>query len=69
MSIDLKYQVPTVALHTQMFATFFDGVARHSPEGMWFKQRAEEAGFAEAVKERDGGANIAEGVSRKSSSN
>jgi enoyl-CoA hydratase len=50
--------------HTQMIATFFDGVARHTPEGLWFKQRAEEVGFAQAVKERDGGAPIAPGVSR-----
>lgn len=50
--------------HTQMMATFFDGVARHTPEGMWFKQRAEEVGFGQAVKERDGGAPIAPGVSR-----
>lgn len=49
---------------TQMFATLFDGITRHSPEGVWFKQRAEEVGFQQAVKERDGGAPIAEGVSR-----
>lgn len=50
--------------HTQLLATLFDGVARHSPEGLWFKQRAEEVGFAQAVKERDSGAPIAPGVSR-----
>ena len=49
---------------TQMFATLFDGVARHTPEGMWFKQRAEEVGFKQAVQERDSGAPIAEGVSK-----
>ena len=49
---------------TQMFATLFDGVARHSPEGLWFKQRAEEVGFKQAVKERDGGDPIAPGVSK-----
>ena len=49
---------------TQMFATLFDGTARHRPEGMWFKRRAEEAGFKQAVGERDGGGPIAEGVSR-----
>ncbi|MFP3942973.1 MAG: crotonase/enoyl-CoA hydratase family protein [Alphaproteobacteria bacterium] len=49
---------------TQMFASLFDGVARHSPEGVWFKQRAEEAGFKQAVKERDSGEPIAGGVSR-----
>lgn len=40
---------------TQMFATVFDGITRHSPEGVWFKQRAEEVGFQQAVKERDSG--------------
>jgi enoyl-CoA hydratase len=50
--------------NTQRFATLFDGMTRHSPEGVWFKQRAEEAGFKQAVKDRDGGAPIAPGVSR-----
>jgi len=50
--------------NTQRFATLFDGITRHSPEGVWFKQRAEQAGFKQAVKERDGGAPIAPGVSR-----
>ena len=49
---------------TQMFATFFDGVARHSPEGRWFKARAEQVGFKQAVQERDSGDPIAPGVSR-----
>ena len=39
---------------TQMMATLFDGAIRHTPEGMAFKARAEEAGFKQAVKERDG---------------
>jgi enoyl-CoA hydratase len=43
---------------TQTLATLFDGMTRHSPEGMWFKQRAEEAGFHQAVQERDSGAPI-----------
>jgi enoyl-CoA hydratase len=50
--------------NTQMIATLFDGITRHSPEGMWFKQRAEEVGFKQAVEERDSGTPIAEGVSR-----
>jgi len=49
---------------TQILATFFDGVARHSPEGLWFKERAETVGFKQAVAERDGGDPIAPGVSR-----
>ncbi|MBP6013863.1 MAG: crotonase/enoyl-CoA hydratase family protein [Alphaproteobacteria bacterium] len=51
-------------VQTQMFATLFDGIARHSPEGVWFKQQAEEKGFKEAVRQRDSGAPIAEGVSK-----
>ncbi|MEM6485735.1 MAG: crotonase/enoyl-CoA hydratase family protein [Pseudomonadota bacterium] len=45
--------------NTQRFATFFDGVARHSPEGLWFRERATQAGFKQAVAERDSGAPIA----------
>ncbi len=53
-----------MGLHTtQMFATLFDGITRHSPEGNWFKQRAEEVGFQQAVAERDSGETIADGVS------
>jgi len=40
---------------TQMIATVFDGITRHSPEGMAFKRRAEETGFKQAVRERDSG--------------
>ncbi|MEQ8348388.1 MAG: crotonase/enoyl-CoA hydratase family protein [Sneathiellaceae bacterium] len=47
--------------NTQMIATLFDGITRHSPEGMWFKQRAEEVGFQQAVRERDSGEPIPEG--------
>lgn len=49
---------------TQMLATLFDGIARHSPEGLWFKRRAEQVGFARAVRERDSGDPIAPDVSR-----
>ena len=38
---------------TQILGTFFDGIARHTPEGYGFQQRAAEAGFREAVRERD----------------
>ena len=41
--------------NTQMIATIFDGITRHSPEGIRFKQRAEEVGFKQAVAERDSG--------------
>lgn len=50
---------------TQMFANLFDGVARHSPEGLWFRQRAQEAGFRQAVAERDSGAPIAPQASKR----
>jgi enoyl-CoA hydratase len=38
---------------TQLMGTFFDGIARHTPEGHDFVRRASEAGFKEAVRERD----------------
>ena len=40
---------------TQMIATLFDGITRHSPEGYWFKDYAEKHGFHAAVKWRDSG--------------
>jgi enoyl-CoA hydratase len=40
-------------LQTQQMSTFLDGIARHTPEGFAFQQRAAEAGFKEAVRERD----------------
>src|SRR5258708_35747868 len=49
---------------TQTMATLFDGITRHSPEGAWFKEQAEHAGFKEAVRLRDSGDPIAEGRSR-----
>lgn len=51
---------------TQMMATFFDGVSRHSPEGLWFRERAQEVGFKQAVAERDSGEPIAPHVSKRS---
>ena len=38
---------------TQALGVFFDGIARHTPEGFAFQGRAAEAGFKEAVRERD----------------
>jgi enoyl-CoA hydratase len=40
---------------TQMMATLFDGITRHSPEGVWFKKYAAKHGFHAAVKWRDSG--------------
>ena len=38
---------------TQVLGTFFDGIARHTPEGHEFARRAADAGWREAVTERD----------------
>ena len=38
---------------TQVLGTFLDGMARHTPEGHAFARRAAEAGWREAVRERD----------------
>ncbi|WP_083384513.1 MULTISPECIES: crotonase/enoyl-CoA hydratase family protein [Cupriavidus] len=50
-----------MGLHsTQTLANLFDGIARHSPEGMWFKGYAERYGFAAAAEWRDSGRPIPE---------
>jgi enoyl-CoA hydratase len=46
---------------SQMFATVFDGITRHNPEGMWFRRQAEAEGFKSAVQWRDSGRPIPEG--------
>jgi enoyl-CoA hydratase len=38
---------------TQLIGTVFDGITRHTREGYAFQQRAMEAGFKQAVRERD----------------
>lgn len=51
-----------MGLHgTQILATLFDGITRHSPEGRWFQQFAATHGFHEAVKWRDSGRWIPDG--------
>ncbi len=45
---------------TQMIATVFDGITRHSPPGIAFKNLAEAEGFKAAVQARDSGAPIDE---------
>ena len=42
-------------IQTQRLATVFDGIARHSPEGLNFKSRVEKVGWRQAVQERDEG--------------
>lgn len=54
MKLLLNQSVMAQGLHsTQMLGTVFDGITRHTPEGYAFQQRAAEAGFKQAVKERD----------------
>jgi enoyl-CoA hydratase len=38
---------------TQILGTVFDGITRHTEEGYAFQRRAAEAGFRQAVRERD----------------
>jgi hypothetical protein len=42
-------------MQTQKMATLFDGILRHSLEGIAFKQRVEKVGWKQAVEERDTG--------------
>jgi enoyl-CoA hydratase len=42
-------------INTQRLATILDGITRHSPEGLHFKERAETVGWKEAVRNRDQG--------------
>lgn len=46
---------------TQVLATLFDGITRHSPEGRWFREFAEREGFHAAVAYRDSGQVIPDG--------
>lgn len=45
----------TGMMETQRLATIFDGITRHSPEGINFKTRSEQVGWKQAVTERDQG--------------
>ena len=40
---------------TQRLATVFDGITRHSPEGVNFLERSADVGWKQAVQERDQG--------------
>ena len=46
---------------TQILATLFDGITRHSPEGRWFQEFAATHGFHAAVDWRDSGKWIPDG--------
>ncbi len=54
MKILVNQQTFGQGLHaTQVLGTVFDGITRHTAEGYAFQQRAAEAGFRQAVAERD----------------
>ena len=56
MKLAINQAVDAMGLpQTQMFATLFDGITRHSPEGLWFKRYAEAHGFPAAAEWRDSG--------------
>ena len=45
----------TGMMQMQRMSTLFDGISRHSPEGLAFKARVEAVGWKQAVEERDSG--------------
>ena len=54
MKLLLNQTIMAQGLHsTQILGTVFDGITRHTKEGYAFQQRAAEAGFKQAVRERD----------------
>jgi enoyl-CoA hydratase len=54
MKLLVNQELHSDSLHsTQVLGTVFDGIARHTREGYAFQQRAAQAGFREAVRERD----------------
>ncbi|MEM8813968.1 MAG: crotonase/enoyl-CoA hydratase family protein [Pseudomonadota bacterium] len=56
MKLMINQSVEAMGLQqTQRLATIFDGITRHSPEGVAFKKRAETVGWKQAVSERDTG--------------
>ena len=64
LAVNQAYEAMGLA-NTQRFATLFDGIARHSPEGLWFRERAQDVGFKQAVRERDSGEPIAPDAGKK----
>jgi enoyl-CoA hydratase len=54
MKLLLNQTLLAQGLHTtQLVGTVFDGITRHTKEGYEFQRRAMEAGFKQAVRERD----------------
>ncbi|HWY24672.1 MAG TPA: crotonase/enoyl-CoA hydratase family protein [Nevskia sp.] len=54
LMINMAYENMGLA-STQTLATLFDGITRHSPEGVAFREHAAKAGFHDAVRLRDSG--------------
>jgi enoyl-CoA hydratase len=56
MKLLVNQSLYSQGLHaTQLLGTVFDGISRHTREGYAFQERAAEAGFRQAVRERDQG--------------
>ncbi len=54
MKLLVNQQTMSQGLHTtQVLGTVFDGITRHTAEGYAFQQRAAQAGFKQAVHDRD----------------
>ncbi len=54
MKLLINQETMSNGLHsTQVLGTILDGITRHTAEGYGFQQRAAEAGFRQAVRERD----------------
>jgi enoyl-CoA hydratase len=54
MKLLVNQELYSKGLHaTQVLGTLLDGITRHTKEGYAFQQRAAEAGFKQAVRERD----------------
>jgi enoyl-CoA hydratase len=54
MKLLLNQQLMGQGLHTtQVLGTILDGITRHTPEGHAFRARAADAGWREAVRDRD----------------
>lgn len=51
----INQAIESTITQTQRLATVFDGISRHSPEGLNFKARSEEVGWKQSVVERDQG--------------
>jgi enoyl-CoA hydratase len=53
MKLLVNQELASALQNTQLLGTVFDGITRHTAEGYAFQQRAAEAGFKQAVRERD----------------